>query len=218
MEELTRLWCNLTVDHVMASAALPIFFPAVRIGDEFYGDGGVRLTAPLAPAVHLGADRIMAISTRYEPRAGEVEEPAVAGYPPPAQVLGVLFNSIFLDLLDEDILRLERVNRLLSEMEAGSQSELRPVRLLSLRPSRDLGRMARDHEQKLPRAFRFLIRGLGTRETRSADLLSLVLFQPDYLSRLIDQGEADAEARWGEIERFLSEPTPAASADAAVHE
>lgn len=194
----------LTVNHIMASAALPIFFPAIRIGDRYYGDGGIRQTAPMSPALHLGADRVMAISTRFGGSRGGSDEAAVTGYPPPAQVAGVLLNSIFLDLLDQDMHRLERLNRLLEKLPAEEREGLRPIHLLAMRPSTDLGRLAGDYEPQLPWSFRFLTRGLGTRETASPDALSLVLFQPDYIRRLMDQGEADAEARAEEIERFLS--------------
>ena len=195
----------LTVEHVMASAALPLFFPAVRLNNGWYGDGGARLTAPLSPALHLGARRILAISTRYARTIREADEPAVYGYPPPAQVLGVLMNSIFLDLLDADALRLDRLNRLLEALPEERRAGLRPVKLLVLRPSVDLGILANRYEPQLPTAFRFLTRGLGTRQTKSPDFLSLVLFQPDYLNALIEIGEADAEARAEEIARFLED-------------
>ena len=90
-------------------------------------------------------------------------------------------------------------------MPANRREGFKPVRLLTLRPSRDLGQLANQYEARLPRAFRFLTRGLGTRETRSPDFLSLILFQPDYLRALIEVGEADAEARAGDIEAFVSE-------------
>lgn len=201
--------CTLSVDHVMASSALPLFFPAVELSDAWYGDGGMRLAAPLSPALHLGASRILAISTRYGKTPAEELDPQVLGYPPPAQIVGVLMNSIFLDLLDHDALRLERLNDLLEKLEPEERSGLRPIRLLVTRPSRDLGRMAGEFEPQLPRGFRFLTRGLGTRETESPDFLSLVLFQPDYLRALMDVGEADAETRMPEILEFLDDETPA---------
>jgi len=194
---------TITVEHVMASSALPLFFPAVRIEGAWYGDGGVRLTAPLSPALHLGARRVMAISTRYDRPAREASTPDIPGYPPPAQIMGILMNSIFLDQLDNDVLRLERLNRLLELIPEEHRNGLEPVRLMTLRPSRDLGRLAGEYEARLPRSFRFLTRGLGTKETRSPDFLSLVLFQPDYLRALMDIGEEDATARASEIEEFL---------------
>lgn len=193
----------LTVSHVMASAALPLFFPAVRIGDSWHGDGGVRLAAPLSPALHLGAGRILVISTRYQKRDEELETPTTYGYPPPAQILGHLLNAVFLDVIDQDVARLERLNLLLSKLPPEEREGMRPVRILTLRPSEDLGKISSTYEPELPRGFRFLTRGLGTRETSSPDFLSLLMFQPDYLKRLIELGEADAEARLPEIEEFL---------------
>lgn len=195
---------TIKVDHVMASAALPLFFPAVQVGNGWYGDGGIRLVAPLSPAVHLGARRIIAVSTRYAASGSEADEDAIQGYPPPAQVMGILLNSIFLDLLDHDAVRLRRLNQLIEELPEQRRHDLKEVKLLTLRPSADLGRMAGQFESQLPRSFRFLTRGLGTKETRSPDFLSLILFQPDFLRALIDMGERDAEARVGEIESFLA--------------
>jgi len=194
----------ITVEHVMASSALPLFFPAVQLGGRWYGDGGIRLTAPLSPAIHLGARRVVAISTRYGRSLREAEDPVVHGYPPPAQIVGVLMNSIFLDLLDADALRLDRINQLLAYLPETRHRGLRRVKLLTLRPSVDLGRLAHEFEPELPGAFRFLTRGLGTRATESPDFLSLVLFEPDYLRALMAVGEKDAEARGDEIEAFIT--------------
>lgn len=204
-QRLPRL-ATIRVDHVMASAALPLFFPAVQVDSAWYGDGGIRLFAPLSPAVHLGARRIIAVSTRYAQSPAEEDEDVIRGYPPPAQVMGILLNSVFLDLLDHDAVRLRRLNDLIEELPPEKRHDLKEVKLLTLRPSADLGKMAGRFEAQLPRAFRFLTRGLGTKETRSPDFLSLILFQPDYLSALIEMGERDAEARAGEIDAFLSEP------------
>src|SRR5262245_26711944 len=196
--------CEFRVDHVMASAALPFFFPAVEVDGAWYGDGGIRLTAPLSPAVHLGARRIIAISTSYARSREEADRPAVSGYPPPAQVAGLLYNAIFLDQLDADALQLQQVNSLAARLPEDQRDGLRHIDLLMLRPSMDLGRLANEYEAELPRAFRFLTRGLGTRETRSNDMLSLVMFQDDYVKRLIALGEDDAMRRLDEIRAFLN--------------
>jgi NTE family protein len=197
---------SITVEHVMASSSLPMLFPAVRIGTEWYGDGGVRLTAPLSPALHLGATRILTVATRYSRSREEADRPLTDGYPPPAQVLSVLYNAIFLDLIDEDILRLEKVNRLLDELHPTEREGMRLVEILVLRPSRDLGKLAGEFEPKLPRAFRYLTRGLGTRRTTSPDILSLLMFQVDYLNRLVELGEGDVEANKDRIDAFLGQP------------
>ena len=197
---------QLTVDHVMASSALPMFFPAVQVGTEWFGDGGIRLTAPLSPALHLGAHRILTISTRYQRTRAEADRPLTRGYPPPAQVLSTLYNAIFLDLIDEDILRLQKVNRLLDDLPDEKREGMRVVDILVMRPSRDLGKLAREFEPRLPQFFRYLTRGLGTRQTASPDILSLVMFQEDYLRRLVELGEADTDAQAERVGAFLSLP------------
>lgn len=194
---------ELTVEHVMASAALPLFFPAIEIAGQWFGDGGLRLHSPLAPAVHLGARKIIAVSTRAEIARQPSVPLAPAEYPTPAQILGVLFNSVFLDLLDQDALRLERINSLLAAGAGRTSEDLRPVDLLILRPSVELGEIARDYEPELPKLFRFLTRRLGTRDARGRDVLSMVMFQGDYLQRIIELGEADADARTDEIAAFV---------------
>jgi NTE family protein len=187
----------------MASAALPFFFPAIQVDDQWYGDGGIRLTQPLSPAIHLGARRIIAVTTRYPKTRAEADSPSIVAYPPPAQVAGVLFNAIFLDQLDSDAAQLRQINALIEAHPEEKRQGLRPIDLLVLRPSQDLGRLANAYEADLPKAFRFFTRGLGTKETRANDMLSLVMFQTDYVKRLIELGEHDALAKRADIEAFL---------------
>jgi len=195
----------MTVEHIMASAALPLVFPAVRLGGYWYGDGGIRLATPLAPAVHLGADRIIAISTRYKRTTEEASRPVIEGYPPAAQVAGTLMAAIFLDALEEDAARLQRTNRLLGEFPPEKRRDLRPIDLLVLRPSVDLGKLSADYEMRLPSSLRYMVRGLGTQQTKSPDFLSMLMFQPDYLARLIEIGEHDADAQAPAIHRMLTQ-------------
>ena len=196
--------CPLRIDHVMASAALPFFFPAIEVDGAWYGDGGIRLTAPLSPAIHLGAKKIIAVTTRYARTREEADRPMITDYPPPAQVAGVLFNAIFLDQLDGDALQLRTINALIEALPEERRQGMRPIELIVVRPSEDLGRLANAYEAELPKGFRFFTRGLGTRETRSNDLLSLVMFQPDYVRRLLELGEADAEKRRADFEAFFT--------------
>lgn len=182
---------ELEVDHVLASAALPLFFAPVEIGGEWYGDGGVRLTAPLAPAVHLGADRILAISTRFRPSGDEAGRPRFTGPPRAAQVLGNLMSATFLDVLDQDALNLERINGLVERLPPEERGSLRPIKCLVIRPSRDIASLANEFEPRLPWTFRFLTRRWGTRRSRSQELLSTILFQGDYIRRLLEVGEED---------------------------
>jgi NTE family protein len=197
--------CEVRLEHVLASAALPFLFPAEQLDDGWYGDGGIRLTTPLSPAIHLGADRVLAISTRYGRNSEEADVAVTSGYPPSAQVAGSLLDAIFLDALDGDALRLERVNELLAGQPRGA---LRPVDLRVTRPSTDLGVMATRHEQSTPRGLRFLTRGTGTLDTSSNDLLSMILFEPEYVNELLAVGERDALAQRDELLAFLA-PEPA---------
>jgi NTE family protein len=196
---------RIRVEHVMASAALPLFFPAVRIGDDWYGDGGIRLSTPLAPALRLGATRILAISPHHEPTQEEGDRPKHEGYPPPAEVLSQLMDAIFLDILDEDVRRLESINRLLAKLPPEDHGDLRQVAIRTIRPSEALGKLARAYEPHLPASFRYLTRSLGTRETDTSDFLSFLMFQPDYLQRLLEMGEADAEARLEDVRALMDE-------------
>jgi NTE family protein len=196
-------FATISIEHVMASSALPLFFPAVQLDGAWYGDGGIRLTEPLSPVIHLGARRLLAVSTRFDRSNWDGPVPKTHDYPPPAQIVGVLTNSIFLDSLDSDAVRVGMINRLVEQLPEEKRTGLRPLKLLTLRPSVDLGKLAYRHEPDLPRASRFMTRGLGTRSTESPDFLSLILFHPDYLRTLIEIGEGDAEARVGEIEEFI---------------
>jgi NTE family protein len=201
---------RICVDHVMASSSLPLFFPAVRLGDTWYGDGGIRLSTPLVPALRLGADRILAISPHYEPSSAEAELPKSRGYPPPAQILGHLVDAVFLDVLDEDVRRLQSLNSFLAKLPPEEHGGLRNVGTRIIRPSQSLGEIAAKYEPRLPGGFRHLVRSLGTRETNTSDFLSMVMFQPDYMARLIEIGEADGETRAEEV-RELVEAVPSPS-------
>jgi NTE family protein len=194
---------EIGVDHVLASAAIPLFFPACPVDGEHFGDGSLRQTAPLAPAIHLGADRILAISPRYmEPSADSRDGDE---YPSTARIMGLMLNSIFLDQLDADAERLERVNQLVQKVDAADRWRLdeHHVELLVVRPSRDIAKMAAHYERRMPRALRYLIRGLGTRGGAGSDLLSYLLFVPDFLRDLIALGERDAEVNRAKIARFV---------------
>ncbi|HXX94396.1 MAG TPA: patatin-like phospholipase family protein [Planctomycetota bacterium] len=195
---------KLSLDHLMASAAIPIIFPAVRLGETFYGDGSVRQTFPLSPAVHLGARRILAIGTRAgrgEARAARM----LRGYPSVAQSLGLLLDSVFMDHLDADAEVLESVNRL----RAGRPDEnFRTVDLLLIRPSRDLGEIAAECADGLPRLLRSAARGLGAESRGGAEFLSYLLFDPAFTDRLYALGREDGLREWSRMERLLEAPDP----------
>ena len=202
---------SITLEHVMASSALPFFFPAVKIGDRWHGDGGIRLAAPLSPCVHLGARRILAMSTGYQRTPDEISRPVVQGYPPAAQILGQLVNAVFIDAINEDVVRMERMNDLIGKLEPRERNGFKAIDLFVLRPSQDLGRLASDYERYLPRNIKLMTRALGANETEVPDFLSLLMFEPNYLARLIEIGENDVDSRLDELRVFLGENARAAA-------
>lgn len=193
---------TLTVDHVLASSAIPIVFPAVRIGDRFFGDGTVRQTAPLAPAIHLGASRIITVSVRGALAPGGPGAP----YPSSAQLFGLLFHSIFLDALEADAERLERLNRVLGYLTPEEQAAagLRRIGLLALQPSRDVGAMARGYPTHVPSLLGAVLRAMGARQMRAADFVSYLLFDRRYVADLMDLGYHDTVTQRARVETFLA--------------
>jgi NTE family protein len=163
----------------------------------------VRQTAPLAPALHLGARAVLAISLRNPARLRS--DLRADEYPAAAIVLGQVFDSVFLDALDADVEHLERVNTLLRLIPRGvpPPGGLRTVSLLVVRPSRDLGVLALQHAAGLPRRVRWIVGRLGGRRTGSHDFLSYLLFEPSYTSALVELGQEDVNANWPAFEGFF---------------
>jgi NTE family protein len=195
---------RLSLSHVMASSAIPLIFPAVKLAGAFYGDGSVRQTAPLSPAIHLGARRLLAISSRSTMQP--VYKAEAADYPNTAQVLALLFNAIFVDSLDADAERLERINAILGVIPEGVSipGGFQRIRLLMLRPSRDVGELTSGLRPRLPAAFDRVVQSMGTEARGAQEFLSYLLFDPEYTGLLMDLGYDDAKAQWDAIERFLS--------------
>jgi len=195
---------EITVSHLLASAALPLLFPAEKINNEYYGDGGMRMVAPLSPAIHLGADRILIIGTRDEKPDPEPQQPA--SYPSVGEIGGYLLDTIFMDTLNADIARLKRINQTLSLIPEASRaaSGLSIIQALVILPSRDLRDLTREHVEDIPRAVRMLLRTLGGwgRDWRMA---SYLLFEASYCQRLIDLGYEDGMREKEKITQFVSE-------------
>jgi len=196
------------VEHLMASAALPFIFPAVKSNREYFGDGSMRQIAPISPALHLGADRVLVVSTSRQ--TDNAEPPRVRGnlYPSVAQIAGHAMNSIFLDSLDVDIEILQRINRTISLIPSEKLSEaglpLRQIKVLVISPSRPIERMAVRHVYELPWTMRFLLRGIGAMNRNGSTLASYLLFEKGYCQALIELGYQDTMARRSEVLEFLS--------------
>ncbi|MCL2448686.1 MAG: patatin-like phospholipase family protein [Polyangiaceae bacterium] len=209
---------RLTIDHVMASSAIPIFFPAIRIGERYYADGCLRSVTPLSPAVHLGAERILAIGIRQPgvQLRQTMPDPKLDKYPSIADTAGLLLNAIFVEALESDIERLERVNETLNlvpdEVIDANATMLRRIPLYVLRPSRDLGALARDTLTKLPSMIQYLFRGLGVSDRTGWDLLSYLAFDRTYTSKLLALGYSDVMADAEALVHFI---TPPAERDAS---
>jgi NTE family protein len=199
---------RIGVDHLMASSAIPIFFPFVRMNGRYYGDGSIRNTAPLSPAINLGADRVVAIGVSGPPLRGEAAR--VRRPPTVAQIAGVLLDAVMLDAIETDVEHSDRVNRsVLSCRGTDPANPFRWIDVLWLTPSVDFGSLAAELSEQVPPIVRYLLRGLGS-DAAVSELLSYLLFAPAFTRRLIEAGRTDALAAKTEIRRFL-----AATADIA---
>jgi len=201
---------KITVDHVCASAAIPIVFPPVQLktplGTAFFGDGCMRLAQPLSPLIRLGAERVFAIGVRCENRADEEE--LDNGKPPSmAEVAGLLCNVMFLDHLATDIEHLERLNELLDtgqlRKSSNGSGKMRPLRTFYIAPSVNLSDVAAEHRTAMPYLISYFVNSLGRDADSCSDLMSYLLFTPAYTNALIDIGYHDADERIDEIEDFL---------------
>lgn len=196
---------ELGIDHVMASTALPVVFPAVRLDDAWYGDGGLRMLDPLAPAIHLGADRLFVISTRYERSRAEANRAGrTSDYPSLFQMAGILANVLMLDVLEHDAAVLRRINRLVRRLRDHERGRLRPIDLLIIRPSVDLGALAAEYELAVDGAMGTLLSAVEWRNDPPPDWMSMLLFEPAYLQRLLEIGYNDAERQHHRIEAFFA--------------
>lgn len=194
---------RLGIEHLMASSAIPFVFPSIRVHREYFGDGSMRQIAPLSPAVHLGATRILVVGAG-RPR-GEDAEPRIrqVSYPSLAQVAGHALSSIFLDSVDADIEQLERINALLAGGGANPDN-FRPIDCLTIIPSEPLDRLAARHVRALPWPVRMLLSSIGAMNRRGGALSSYLLFEQPYTQALIDLGYHDAMAQEATLRAFLA--------------
>jgi NTE family protein len=201
---------QIEIQHLLASAAIPFIFPAVHIHREHFGDGSMRQLAPISSALHLGADRVLVVGMGHggdendETRRSRIDE-----YPSLAQIAGHALDSIFLDSMEVDLERLQRINQTVSKIpeELRSGISLRHVDVLVISPSQALEKIAEHHLNGLPWTIRILLRMVGVMRRRGANLVSYLLFDKAYCRALIDLGYQDAMKRKAEIMAFLEQPS-----------
>ena len=214
---------QIGVDHLLASSAIPLIFPAVPLycddRCEYFGDGSMRDVAPISPAIHLGASKVLVIG------AGNIGGPQrvfeqFAGYPSLAQIAGHAMSSIFLDGLSSDIERLNRINDTLSLLtpEQRKLTPLRPVQMLAITPSQPLDSIAARHVGSLPLPIRTLLSAIGATERRGAALASYLLFEASYTRSLIELGQIDTLSRRDEVLQFFKPPSPSKDVQEKHHQ
>lgn len=196
---------RITVDHLMASSAIPFLFSPVKLNREFFSDGSIRQTAPISPALHLGADRVLVIGNHQsEPKLERVSNPQL---PTLGEIAGHTLNSIFLDSLDADIERLQRINKTVNLIDDQDREKhgvtLRQVEVQVISPSDDIGKMAEKHAHELPWSIKTLLRGIGAYSKTDSSLMSYLLFEKGYCNSLIKLGYEDTQRDKESILHFL---------------
>ena len=202
--------------HLLASSAIPFLFEAVKLGEDYYGDGSMRQTAPVSPAIHMGADRILVIGVTNPPDEGAKPQ-QTEEYPSIAKVAGHILNSIFIDSMEADLERLHRINKTLSliprdKLDNGDLA-LRPIDTLVIEPSEDIQKIAAKYQRDLPWPIRFLLRGIGAFGKEGGSLVSYLLFEKRFCRELIELGYEDAISRRDELHAFMDIPTGISTED-----
>jgi len=199
---------DLHLDHLMASIAVPMIFPPVRIDGGYFGDGAMRQATPLSPAIHLGADRILVVGVRDETADKAPDPHKPQSHPSFAQIAGYMLDTLFMDGLYSDIERMTRINQLIDsvnpEHRTGFLNRMRPIDTMLIVPSKDLRVIAHKHRMELPFAVRALLHGIGGRGPGENRLLSFLMFEQAYTRELIDLGYKDAMNVREQLHDFIS--------------
>jgi len=200
---------RITLDHLVASSAIPTIFPAIKLHGGYYLDGAVRQLAPISPALHLGAEKIMVIGVSgIAHKRRKIIRQNIA-YPSPAKIMGHMMNAAFLDSMEADVERLLRINRTLEKIpphiREAEGMELKSIDLLEINPSRPLDQMAGEFVHEIPRAIKMIFGGSGNTSQSGSGILSYLLFSEGFCKALIDLGYHDAMERVDEIKDFFAD-------------
>src|SRR6202049_4669357 len=202
-----RIGCRtqLTIDHLMASAAIPLLFPPIRVGEDYFGDGAMRQIHPLSPAIHLGADRLLIIGVRQRRAAGVsvASDRLHALMPTPGEIFGYMLDTLFTDQIYGDLEQLERINTLVHSAPQATHGE-RPIETLMLAPSVDPRELAARHAKEMPSGLRALLRVIGGRDASGYQLASYLTFESGYTRELIALGYSDAMEARSALGAFMS--------------
>lgn len=195
---------KMSIDHLMASSAIPVVFPSVKLGDEDFGDGSMRQISPISPALHLGAEKVLIIGLRMEQK---LRDPKQAGPTRPSlgQISGYVMDTLFLNSLYSDLERMDRMNRTLqSSQECNvNEDQLKVVEYRVVSPSKDIANIAMQHYKDLPKGFRVALKFLGMSKGNSRRFISYLMFTSHFCTELIDLGYADAMRDKEELKSFL---------------
>ncbi len=191
---------ELTLNHLMASSAIPVLFPAVKLRNEYFGDGSMRQTAPLSPALHMGANRLLIIGVRNPRPDVAIEDGSSVPYPSFGAISGYIFDTLFMDSLDADIERMRRINHTISETKDKrveyKDTSLRQIDYLVISPSRDVREIVARYVDNFPRSLRVLLKGIGALAREGRPLMSYLMFDAPYCKELMELGYQDGlEAR-----------------------
>ena len=190
---------TIGANHILASSSIPILFPPVKIFGHYYGDGSLRNYTPLSPAIKLGADKVLVIGVRLKEK--EIDE-RVQALPSLARVLSMVLNSVLNDAIDLDYENLERINQTIGTKGADKKHHYNKLKLQICRPSMDIGKIALEEMDHLPKSILYLLKGIGTYK-EAAELTSFLLFEPSYTKRLIQLGYSDTKGQAEEIKSFF---------------
>ncbi len=200
---------TLKLEHVLASSSIPVLFSPIELEDGFYGDGGVKLTSPLSPPIHMGAEKVLTIGIHHETKSKAPDLMLKPNTVSMGEIIGTLLNSLFFHSIEEDVARMMRINRTISllskEQQKTEPDGLRKIPLLAIQPSQDLGVLASDLYCKFPKALKYLLHGLGASDVESWDFISYLAFEKEYVSAVLELGYKDALACKDDIVQFFNQ-------------